>query len=94
MRSEQDFVVRYGGEEFAAILPDADLQETLAVAERVRRAIHQLRIKHPGLGAGAVVTVSIGACITGSNESIFDAIPRADQFLYAAKKQGRDRVAA
>jgi len=94
MRTEQDFVVRYGGEEFAAILPDADLQETLAVAERVRRAVHHLQIKHPGLGAGAVVTVSIGACIANPEEGIFDAIHRADKFLYTAKNQGRDCVAA
>jgi len=94
MRSNDDFVVRYGGEEFAAILPAASNSESLAVAERVRRAVSDLQLTHPGLVHGAVVTVSIGASVASPEESIFDAIKRADKFLYTAKKHGRNRVAA
>jgi diguanylate cyclase (GGDEF)-like protein len=94
MRSNDDFVVRYGGEEFATILPAAGNSETFAIAERVRHAVSDLQLQHPGLTPGAVVTVSIGASVASPEDSIFEAIQRADKFLYAAKKHGRNRVAA
>jgi diguanylate cyclase (GGDEF)-like protein len=94
LRSRDDIAARYGGEEFAVILPDADLSETLSVAERLRQAVIDLAIPHPGLGEGRVVTVSIGAAATPHSESILDAIDFADRRLYSAKEAGRDRVHA
>ena len=94
LRSPDDIVVRYGGEEFVVILPAADLSETLAVAERLRRAVADLGIAHPGREPGAVVTVSVGACVAAPGENLMEAIKRADELLYAAKQAGRDRVAA
>jgi len=94
LRSPDDFVVRYGGEEFVVILPAADRPEALAVAERLRGAVIDLQIPHPDPGTGAVVTVSIGACVAGPAENIIDTIERADKLLYAAKKGGRNRVSA
>lgn len=94
LRSPDDIVVRYGGEEFVVILPAADQSETLAVAERLRSAVSDLRIPHPGLGPSAVVTVSIGTCVGAPAENINDTIERADKLMYAAKKGGRNRVSA
>ncbi len=94
LRSPDDIVVRYGGEEFVVILPAADQSEALAVAERLRAAVGDLHIPHPGLGTGAVVTVSIGACVATPGENITDTIERADKLMYAAKKGGRNRVSA
>ncbi|MGY2905945.1 hypothetical protein ACVWVY_004966 [Bradyrhizobium sp. URHC0002] len=53
MRSEDDLVIRYGGEEFAVILQDADLTEARQAAERLREAVRDLKIPHPGLGQAA-----------------------------------------
>jgi len=87
-------VVRYGGEEFVVILPAAGPSEAFAAADRLRHAVGDLQIPHPGLGTGAVVTVSIGACVAEPGENIVDTIERADKLLYAAKKGGRNRVSA
>lgn len=94
LRSPDDIVVRYGGEEFVVILPAADRSEALAVAERLRSAVSDLQIPHPGLGTSAVVTVSIGTCVGAPDENINDTIERADKLMYAAKKGGRNRVSA
>ena len=94
LRSPDDIVVRYGGEEFVVILPAADPSEALAVAERLRSAVSDLQIPHPGLGTGAVVTVSVGTCVATPDENITDTIERADKLMYAAKKGGRNRVSA
>lgn len=94
LRSPDDIVVRYGGEEFVVILPAADRSEALAVAERLRGAVSDLQIPHPDPGTGAVVTVSIGACVAAPAENIIDTIERADKLLYAAKKAGRNRISA
>ena len=90
-----DGVYRYGGEEFLVLLAESDLDGAVTVAERMRRAIHDLGIEHAGNEPG-VVTISIGAaqCPRGDRTDPADAITRADQALYLAKAQGRDRVVA
>jgi diguanylate cyclase (GGDEF)-like protein len=94
LRSPDDIVIRYGGEEFSVILPDADLVETLAVAERLRLGVADLRIQHPGLPDGSLVSVSIGAYHAMVGESVTDALRLADTALYNAKQAGRDCVLA
>ncbi len=89
-----DACCRYGGEEFAVILPEEGLPTTLMIAERIRSAVeaHPFSVKqdHPG----AAVTVSLGAAAADPDEDIGpDALTkRADAALYAAKRAGRNRV--
>ena len=87
-------VIRYGGEEFAVILQDADLAEARLAAERLRRAAGDLKIPRPALGPGGTVSISVGACAVAPTESISDALTRADKLLYEAKQAGRDCVVA
>ena len=94
LRSADDVLVRYGGEEFAIVLANADLTETAEVGNRLRQAVGRLRIPHPSLGDGKVITVSVGAAATSETTSLIEAIELADQQLFVAKKTGRDRVAA
>jgi diguanylate cyclase (GGDEF)-like protein len=85
-----DFVARYGGEEFAVITFDTDLIATLGVAEKIRQKIAEQSFEtdHGILK----VTISLGvASISDSTETIFDLIKRADQALYKAKNEGRNR---
>jgi diguanylate cyclase (GGDEF)-like protein len=94
LRSPDDIVIRYGGEEFAVILPDADLNKTLTIAERLRLCVADLRVQHPGLPEGSFVSVSIGAYHAVVGENVTDALRLADAALYNAKQAGRDCVLA
>ncbi len=89
-----DTVGRYGGEEFAVLLPDVDEAEVRAVAERIRVRIRALRITAP-TGEPVALSATIGAALHPAElEAGLDGIIRAaDDALYEGKKAGRDRVA-
>lgn len=90
-----DLIARYGGEEFAVILPDMDAQHSMQLAEAMRQRIVALDIAHSNAGAARHVTVSIGVA-TQTPEHPVEVpalIGAADRALYAAKRNGRNRVA-
>ncbi|MCG8551976.1 MAG: PleD family two-component system response regulator [Desulfobacterales bacterium] len=96
MRRSGDFVGRYGGEEFVVLLPECDLEGALEMAETIRLKIKDLNIPHAFSKVAGHITVSLG-CKSMKNESgtpSTELIHKADQGLYQAKKQGRDRVVA
>ncbi len=81
---------RIGGEEFALLLPESDLDATRVVAERTRRAVAELRI--PAADDEIALTVSIGLTVrTRADMDIRAMLRRADRALYRAKTGGRDR---
>lgn len=85
-----DVVCRYGGEEFAILLPRTKLPDALRVAERARMAVEALRCD---IGEFELhVTVSVGAVEVRPGERIADFVKRGDQALYAAKQAGRNCV--
>jgi len=86
-----DVVARYGGDEFAAILPETDLDEALGLAERIRGELMRLTVAH---GARTIcVTASIGvAVMPGHATNREDLIGAADRASYAAKRAGKNRV--
>ena len=85
-----DVIGRTGGEEFAVVLPDTTLEAGYAFAERLREAVAATPV--PGVEAGVTITVSIGAAQAWRGESLESAMQRADAALYAAKREGRNRV--
>ncbi len=85
-----DSLARWGGEEFLLMLPATDLEAALHSVERLRQRIAALPMETGG--ATLHVTVSIGLVQRVAQEAAADAIARADQALYAAKTQGRNRV--
>lgn len=89
----QDIAARYGGEEFVVALPNTTLQSALAVADQIRRAVmgKELMKRSSGERLGRV-TISIGAAAVRPNDSAQTLIERADACLYAAKRNGRNRV--
>jgi diguanylate cyclase len=89
----QDVAARYGGEEFAVILPQTGLRQALTVADHIRRAImtKELMKRSTGEHLGRV-TVSIGVATCRKQDSAQTLIARADACLYAAKRNGRNRV--
>lgn len=84
-----DFLIRFGGEEFVVMMPNTDMKEAVISLNRVRQAIEDNR--HPITGRQ---TVSIGAASRHENESFEEWYKRADEALYRAKDQGRNRVVA
>jgi diguanylate cyclase (GGDEF)-like protein len=93
MRKNIDLAVRYGGEEFALLLPETEISEAFLAAERLRRAIAAIGQAHPASNHG-VVTVSIGvaAMVPVRDKTGDELVARADAALYAAKAAGRNTV--
>jgi diguanylate cyclase len=89
----QDIAARYGGEEFVIALPNTSLKSAITVADHVRRAVmtKELVKRSSGERLGRV-TISIGAAVLHPNDTAASLIERADNCLYAAKRNGRNRV--
>lgn len=87
-----DRLARIGGEEFAVLLPETDLEHAIEVAERIRFALQPISLQN---GVQIKPTVSIGAAtLHAEDQSIHELYQRADDALYRAKTGGRDQVAA
>lgn len=90
-----DMVARYGGEEFAVVFPSTPLKGAVAGAENIRSRFETQRFKRKATGeALGKITVSIGVSEYRKGEALTDCIQRADEALYRAKQEGRNRVAS
>ncbi len=89
-----DLLSRFGGEEFALLLPETGLEGAVKVAEDVRARIERLAIPHVGSRCASVVTASLGVAtlIPSSEVKPTALIGAADEALFAAKAAGRNRV--
>ncbi|MGC2169852.1 MAG: diguanylate cyclase [Candidatus Sulfotelmatobacter sp.] len=88
----EDFVCRFGGEEFVVVLPTADLDASRARAERLRSKMRELTVMHQGKSLG-MVTISVGvATFPRHGVSPKELMAAADAALYEAQRGGRDRV--
>jgi len=89
-----DFSARYGGEEFVLVLYGPPEDYAHSVSEQIRREVLELAIPHGGSQAAKFVTVSVGLSLArpDSTRSLAGAIQMADEALYQAKREGRNRV--
>jgi diguanylate cyclase len=89
----QDITARYGGEEFAVVLPNTALRQALTVADHIRRAVMSKELKKKSTGEIlGRVTISVGVSMLKPDDDTDSLIERADACLYAAKRNGRNRV--
>jgi diguanylate cyclase (GGDEF)-like protein len=93
-RRPLDFVARYGGEEFAVVLYEASREYVAEVVTRIQRSIAELNITHEASKVASRLTVSIGAAfvLPSDARTLGGLIQLADEALYSAKEQGRNRV--
>jgi diguanylate cyclase (GGDEF)-like protein len=93
-RRPLDFVARYGGEEFALVLYEASHEYVSEVLTRIQRSIAELNIPHEASRVASRLTVSIGAAfvLPAAGRTLEGLIQLADEALYSAKEEGRNRV--
>jgi len=95
-----DLVARFGGEEFVVLMPDTPAEGALQLAEQMRTAVAKLKLSHPTSPTATHLTISVGACTWAETEPLETWVGRevlvlgADEALYAAKRDGRNRVRA
>jgi len=91
-----DLAARYGGEEFVLLLPGTDAAGCEQVGERIRQALHDLRLPHAANPPSRCVTISLGGATgwpsTGNPADYASLVAAADRALYAAKSLGRNRL--
>jgi two-component system cell cycle response regulator len=87
-----DLACRYGGEEFVVVMPETDLAVATMVAERLRRRIASEPFPIQQGARTVEVTISIGIAALGGSDNAASVLKRADQALYRAKRDGRNRV--
>ncbi len=84
-----DTLARYGGDEFAVILPNANSEGALIVAERIRRAVEEITIE--GI-YNVTVSIGVDTYVPTDSTSPTDLVNNADLAMYASKENGRNRV--
>lgn len=97
MRRPADLACRYGGEEFAVILPNTDINGAHHLAETILERVRVARRSHDGNGGLGIVTLSGGVAAMrepGPDATLRDFIETADRALYIAKRVGRNRIAS
>jgi diguanylate cyclase (GGDEF)-like protein len=94
LKRPADMVARYGGEEFVCLLPDTNAQGATIVAEALRLAVMGCKTPHAQSTAHTCVTVSLGVATLLVEQPVTaaDLLKQADQNLYLAKEQGRNRT--
>jgi diguanylate cyclase (GGDEF)-like protein len=91
-KRKSDMVARYGGEEFAIILPSTHYQDAYKLAERVRERIEKTPLVYGDNSINITVSIGVNTTIPNNKSNCTEFLDNADQALYLAKSQGRNRV--
>ncbi|RMF15274.1 MAG: diguanylate cyclase [Candidatus Dadabacteria bacterium] len=95
LRRAGDVLARYGGEEFMVVLPGADQDAAMTMAEQMRARVEALAIPHPeGVGPNVTITIGVAAHQPCKGDVLSDLLSAADEALYRGKADGRNTVVA
>jgi diguanylate cyclase len=89
---DRDFVARFGGDEFAILLDNTELELGLQIAERIRSAVTKCNFGTRLSAAEAAITFSVGVSVARPDSTAESIVREADQALYQSKESGRNRV--
>jgi diguanylate cyclase (GGDEF)-like protein len=89
---DTDIAARYGGEEFAVILPETDLEGSLLFAERLRQKVEESSFDGPKGPLKVTISIGLSSIPVHTAETSLEMIKLADDALYVAKRNGRNRV--
>ncbi len=89
---ENDFVARYGGDEFVIVLPFTDKEGALLIAKRIKNSISELQVEHENRNIMTTISIGISAMQPSYETDTYRLITEADRALYEAKELGRDRI--
>lgn len=92
LQRKTDTVARYGGEEFAIILPSDNTTKALALAEKIRRSVEELRYVNEKINISFTISIGVASFIPKPGDTAESLIKMADKALYLAKDAGRNRV--
>lgn len=88
-----DIVGRYGGDEFAVVLPGAGQKKAAEIGERLRKAIEEHPFPYREMMPGGKITVSVGvACFPADAKSVSELVKKADEAMYTAKRSAKNKV--
>lgn len=90
-----DVIARYGGEEFILLLPETSVENAIRLAERIRVCIKSTPVYFQGkanIHISISISIGVSKVINNSDGTIYNAIHRADNYLYQAKNKGRNRI--
>ncbi|MGL4475265.1 MAG: sensor domain-containing diguanylate cyclase [Shewanella sp.] len=92
LKRPTDLLSRFGGEEFAILLPNTDLSGAQHIAERIRLAVANLQLDRRGQAIALTVSIGISTKVISNDDQAAELLEQADNALYQAKNQGRNRV--
>ncbi len=87
-----DIVARYGGEEIVVACPETDGQQSLIVANRIRRNVDEAVYSHEGVESHVTVSIGVAVCPDANIKTAEELLNKADEALYVAKEEGRNCV--
>ena len=89
---DSDFPSRFGGEEFIGLLPATDIDHAVQAGNKIRQLLSQSTLNSKRMDVSLQISVSIGVAAFASGDDIDNLIKRADDALYLAKRQGKNRI--
>jgi two-component system, cell cycle response regulator len=92
MLRTEDIFARYGGEEFGILLKNTDGERALLVLERIRRAVETFDFNYEGKRLPVTISIGIATLMSQNYAAAKDLLKGADEYLYAAKRKGRNRT--
>ena len=91
---DSDFPARFGGEEFICLLPSTDIDQAIQTGDKIRQLLSKSTLNSKKMDVSLRISVSIGIAAFASGDDIDNLIKRADDALYLAKRQGKNRIAS